>query len=101
MRVLYPLAVHVHMHAHGWGCAGVHVYICVGMHMCMCEHVSVYMCVYLCGWLGWSTMPRSVMVNADGDYFLDHFKAEIFVLLAIQKRPDFIGCFRKKIHFIG
>ena len=85
MRVLYPLAVHVHMHAHGWGCAGVHVYICVGVHMCMCvwECMCMYMCAYLCGWLGRSIMPRSVMVIAGGDYFLDHFKEEIFVLLAI------------------
>ena len=46
-------------------------------------------------------MPRSLMVNHGGDYFLDHFKEEIFVLLAIQKRPNFIGFFRKKNHFIG
>ena len=97
MRVLYPLAVHVHMHAHGWGCAGVHVYICVGVHMCMCEHVYVYMCVYLCGWLvvgAWCLEAWWLMLN--GDYFIDHFKEEIFVLLAIQKRPDFIGCFKRK-----
>ena len=80
-----PLAVHVHTHAHGWVCAGVHDCACVGMHMCMCMCVSVYvyMCAYLCGRLGRSIMPRSVMVNAGGEYFLDHFKEEIFVLLAI------------------
>ena len=82
----------------GWVCAGVHVCICVGMHtsMCMCTCV----CICVVGW-GRGIMPRSLMVNHGGDYFLDHFKEEIFVLLAIQKRPNFIGFFRKKHHFIG
>ena len=62
--------------------------------MCTCVRICVV------GW-GWGIIPISLMVNDEGDYFLDHFKEEIFVLLAIQKRPDFIGCFRKKIYFIG
>ena len=62
--------------------------------MCTCVRICVV------GW-GWGIIPISLMVNDDVDYFLAHLKEEIFVLLAIQMRPDFIACFRKKFLFIG